>query len=154
MLFTYQTFLTSAFSRVSDIDSASTKKCLSFISRYTINVRHVHGAANLVADAWSSVSTEDRTFEAMLAMDGVKPDVVDCAEMAKQQATNVGVQRMVSESNTALQLVHGSLYVTEVGLISMGRPPPLVPAMRHLICYRLLCFLFGTAWLRHTTLDS
>ena len=94
MLLTYHTPLIYAFSSVSANSFRVNKNISSFISSYTIDDRHVHGAVDLVADDLSRVSTEDRPFEAMLATDGVKTDAVDYAEMVKQQATDVGVQRM------------------------------------------------------------
>ena len=61
--------------------------------------------------------------------DGVVTAVIDYAAMARQQATDTGVQRMVAESN--LQIARCELPGVDEQLIvdmSTGKPRPLFPA--------------------------
>ena len=94
-------------------------------------MRHVRWYDNIVADILSRVSTGGLPVETIAAMGGVRADFVDYVAMAKQQATDIGAQRLVSEPTYALQLVHCALANTDECLlvdVSTGKPRPLVPA--------------------------
>ena len=92
-------------------------------------MRHVRRADNVVADALSRVSMEGLPIETIAVMDSVRANLVDYAAMAKQQATDIGVQRLVSDPSSALQLIYCVLANTDERLLvdmSTGKPRPLV----------------------------
>ena len=125
-LFTDHKPLTFVFNNVSDKWSPRQQRHLCFVSEFTTDIRYVKGADNVVADALSRVQIDETISVA--AIDGVSADVINYAEMARQQAIDIGVQRLVSHST--LQIVSCKLPETQEQLlvdVSTGKPRPLLP---------------------------
>ena len=89
--------------------------------------RYVPGADNVVADALSRAPSQETS--AIASMEGVATEVIDYVTMAKQQAVDMAVQRLLAESD--LQIARCQLPDTEERLLvdmSTGKPRPLLPA--------------------------
>ena len=84
--------LTFAFAQ--KLDRASPRLCrqLTFISEFTMDIRHVPGEENSVADALSRVDAV------------MMPVIVDTEELAQQQATDEELQRELESSSSSLKL--------------------------------------------------
>ena len=65
-------------------------------------------------------------------MESVFTGVIDYVDMAKQQAVDWGVQRLIADTNSSLKIVRGKLPDTHEQLIvdmSTGNPRPLLPGI-------------------------
>ena len=99
------------------------------MSEFTSYIRYVTGADNVVADALSRAPPQESGTVASME-ECVVTDVIDYAAMARQQATDTGVQSLVAESN--LQIVRCELPGVDEQLIvdmSTGKPRPLLPSV-------------------------
>ena len=111
---------------MSDKWSPRQQRYLCFVAEFTTDIRYVRGVDNVVADTLSRATfPEPRTVS---AMNGVGTNVIDYAEMAKQQGDDKEIQRLVSSSS--LQTVRCQLPGTQAQLLvdtSTGKPRPLLP---------------------------
>ena len=126
-LFTGHRPLTFVFNNVSDKWSPHQQQHLCFVAEFTTDVRYVPGADNVVADALSRAPLQESDTVANL--EGVVTEVIDYTAMARQESSDAGVQRLVTESS--LQIVRCQLQDTREQLIvdmSTGKPHPLLPA--------------------------
>ena len=106
--------------------TATSLFCVGIHYRYTL--RQNPGADSVVADALSRAPPQESGTVASMD-DCVLTEVIDYAAMARQQATDTGVQRLVAESN--LQIARCELPGVDEQLIvdmSTGKPRPLLPA--------------------------
>ena len=120
--------LTFIFSNVPNTWSPRQQRHLCFVSEFTTDVRYVPGADNVVADALSRAPVEEP--RAIKNMESVVTAVIDYAEMARQQAIDTDVQRLIADSDSASQLVRCKLPDTHAQLVvdmSTGKPYPLLP---------------------------
>ena len=113
-----------------------------------------------MADALSRAPVDDESRH-IANMESVFTGVIDYVDMAKQQAIDIGVQRLIADANSSLKIVRCKLPDTHEQLIvdmSTGKPRPLLPgawtrkifdinhelahvgarAMRHMICDRFV----------------
>ncbi|XP_011053051.1 PREDICTED: uncharacterized protein LOC105145295 [Acromyrmex echinatior] len=84
--------LVFAFKRKSDQMLPRQTRQLLFISEFTIDVRHVSGAENIVTDALSRVDTV------------VMPTSLDMQEIAEAQASDDELQQLKQSTSTSLKL--------------------------------------------------
>ena len=68
------------------------------MSQFTTDIRYVPGADDVVADTLSRAPTQESGTVASMD-DGVVTEVIDYAAMARQQATDTGVQLMYKDSS-------------------------------------------------------
>ena len=126
-LFTDHKPLTFVFNNVSDKWSPRQQRHLCLVSEFTTDIRYVPGADNVVADALSRAPSQETS--AIASIEGVATEVIDYVTMAKQQAVDMAVQRLLAESD--LQITRCQLPDTEERLLvdmSTGKPRPLLPA--------------------------
>ena len=117
-LFTDHKPLTFTLNKVSDAWSAWQQRQLSAISEYTMDIRHVAGKDNVVADALSRA--------AILAISGG----IDFSALAAAQLTDPVNMAACRTAITGLQLKDipfGPNNTTLLCDVSLGRPRPLVP---------------------------
>ena len=117
-LFTDHKPLTFALSKISDAWSAQQQRQLSGISEFTVDIRHVAGKDNVVADALSRA--------AISAINGG----IDFSALATSQLADPVGMVACQTAITYLQLKDipfGSNNTTLLCDVSLGRPRPLVP---------------------------
>ena len=127
-LFTDHRPLTFVYKNISDKWSPRQQRHLCFISEFTTDLRYVPGADNVVADALSRAPVDESRHIAN--MESVFTGVIDYVDMAKQQAIDIGVQRLIADANSSLKIVRCKLPDTHEQLIvdmSTGKPRPLLP---------------------------
>ena len=128
-LFTDHLPLTFVYKNISDKWSPRQQRHLCFISEFTTDVRCVPGADNVVADALSRAPVDESPHIANI--ESVFTGVIDYVDMAKQQAVDWGVQRLIADTNSSLKIVRCKLPDTNEQLIvdmSTGKPRPLLPS--------------------------
>ena len=86
--------LTFALNTRSDRYSHRKVRHLDYISQFTLNIRHVHGMDNVVADALSRVEANAILFG--------QPPTVNFADIAKTQATDHQLQALKFSPNSTL----------------------------------------------------
>ena len=127
-LFTDHLPLTFVYKNISDKWSPRQQRHLCFISEFTTDVRYVPGADNIVADALSRAPVDESPHIANI--ESVFTGVIDYVDMAKQQAVDWGVERLIADTNSSLKIVRCKLPDTNEQLIvdmSTGKPRPLLP---------------------------
>ena len=121
-VFTFYKPLTFALNKVSDAWSARQQRQLSAISEYTMDIRHVAGKDNVVADALSraaiSAISGGIDFSALAAA-----QLADPVDMAACQTAITGLQLK--------DIPFGPNNTTLLCDVSLGRPCPLVPVSFH-----------------------
>ena len=117
-LFTNHKLLTFALNKVSDTWSAQQQRQLSAISEYTMDIRHVAGKDNVIADALSraaiSAISGGIDFSALAAA-----QLADPVDMAVCRTAIMGLQLK--------DIPFGPNNTTLLCDVSLGRPRPLVP---------------------------
>ena len=127
-LFTDHLPLTFVYKNISDKWSPRQQRHLCFVSEFTTDVRYVPGADNVVADALSRAHVDESPRIAN--MESVFTGVIDYVDMAKQQAVDWGVQRLIADTNSSLKIVRCKLPDTHEQLIVdmfTGKHRPLLP---------------------------
>ena len=144
-IFTDHKPLTFVFNKVSDKWSPRQQRHLCFLSEFTTVIRYVPGPDNVVADALSRAPPQESGTVAIME-DGVVTEVIDYAAMARQQATDTGVQRLVAESN--LQIARCKLPGVDEQLIRRyvhRKAPAIAPCFLDMHTFRYQS-RFGTRW--------
>ena len=114
--------LTYALHSRPDRHSPRQARHLDYISQFTSNIRHVHGADNVVADALSRIETN--------ALLTGQPPQVDFAAMAQTQAADPQIRSLQSSPSSALVVEAIPLPDSTTPLYcdtSTGTQRPLVP---------------------------
>ena len=109
--------LTHAMSKAAEPWSDRQQRQLAYISEFTMDIQHVAGKSNMVADCLS------RAVVGAVQLD------LDYSRMAVDQATDPSVQALTS-SDTGLRLeevLFGDTWATLLCNVSMWQPRPVVP---------------------------
>ena len=96
-VFTDHKPLNFALNTCSDRHSQHQARQLDYISQFTTNIRHIHGADSVVADALSGIETN--------ALLTGQPPTVEFAAMAETQATDTQIHSLQSSSSRLLLLL-------------------------------------------------
>ena len=99
-LFTDHRPLTFVYKDMSDKWSPRQQRHLCFVSEFTTDIRYVPAADNVVADALSRAPVDESRHIAN--MESIFTGVIDYVDMAKQQAVDIGVQRLIPDATSSL----------------------------------------------------
>ena len=102
-LFTDHMPPTFVYKYISDKWSPRQQRHFCFVSSFTTDIRYVPGADNVVADALFRAPVDESRHTAN--MESVFTGVIDYVDMAKQQAVDNGVQRLIDDANSSLKIV-------------------------------------------------
>ena len=114
-LFTDHLPLTFVYKNISDKWSPRQQRQLCFVSEFTTEVRYVPGADNVVADVLSRAPVDESPRIAN--MKSVFIGVIEYVDMAKQEAVDWGVQRLIADTNSSLKIFRCKLPDTHEELI-------------------------------------
>ena len=89
--------LTFVYKNISGKWSPRQKRHLCFVSEFTTDMRYVPGADNVVADALSRAPVDESRHIAN--MESVFTGVIDYVDIAKPQAVDIGLQRLIADAN-------------------------------------------------------
>ena len=120
-LFTDHRPLTFVYKNISHKWSPRQQRHLCFVSEFTTDIRYV-------PEHLSRAPVDESRHIAN--MESVFTGVIDYVDMAKQQAVDIGVQRLIVDANSSLKIVRCKLPDTHEQLIvdmSSGKPRPLLP---------------------------
>ena len=106
-LFTDHMPLTFVYKNISDKWSPRQQRHLCFVSEFTTDIRYGPGADKVVADALSRAPVVESRYIAN--MESVFTGVIDYIDMAKQQAVDIGVQRLIADANSSSKIVRCKL---------------------------------------------